>query len=232
MKILFMLLMTAALTACGGGGEAPTNQLASSCAVVRIGLYGDSTQYGETEDVQGGPHWRVAHTPESVIQAAMDARYGSGAVVVTTHAIPGAKLSDLLIGTGNLEFGTFNAWPSDVNDDLILENFGINDLLAGVTPEQFSSELIELANRHRKGLVLETPLPVYGQDGLADTVRKVASQLGLQIIDTNQWGKNSIMLPQFIHDGIHPDDQGYMLLEQGAVIPYLFPLVDALRCKG
>jgi lysophospholipase L1-like esterase len=200
---------------------------------VRIGLYGDSTQYGETEDQQGGPHWRAANTPESVLQAAMDAEFGAGSVIVTTHAIPGSTLADLLAGTGNDEFGVFNAWPSDVGaDDIELENFGINDWSRGITPEQFAAELAQLHALHPHGLVFETPLPAFGDDRFAPTVRDAAKALGVPLIDVNAWFHASPTIGQFVHDGIHPDSAGYALVTQGAVAPAVASMVRPLRCMN
>lgn len=226
--------LSVVLAACGGGGEpAPVVKAPTACtpAVVTIGLYGDSTQYGETRDGANGAPYRVAAYPEALIQSAMDARFGAGAVVVQTRAIIGTRLDQLLAGHQGTVWGTYgDAWPAGAADDIEVENFGINDYLHGVTPATFDAELRAMFAARR--VVLETPLPEAGDDGLAPTVRTVATSLGATLIDANDYVHSLPDWSQYLGDGIHPTNDGYAVVVNGAVIPALTAMVAPLRCEA
>jgi hypothetical protein len=240
-SILFWIALAVftglALAGCGGGDGATTEAPpAPTCTPhagpVTIGLWGDSTNYGETADASGN-YFRAAVYPELVIQRAMDARFGAGAVVVSTHAINGTALHNLLIGSDEGQWGRYQAWPLGADDDIEVENFGIHDFGSPadhVTPEVFASELRTMyAARH---VVMETPLPIVGGDvGYAQVVRDVAGQLGAPLIDVSAYAKSLPDWSQWTGDGEHPTSDGYTMLETNAVVPALVPMVAALRCS-
>jgi lysophospholipase L1-like esterase len=102
-----------------------TIRLAWSCAIavlvacktaapgpVRIQLFGDSTQWGYDPTTERP----VAQPPVALLQAAMDARFGVGRVLVTERAAPGTTSSDLVAGKDDRN----RPWPREVNADIVV----------------------------------------------------------------------------------------------------------------
>lgn len=218
-----------ALTGCGGGaGEspAPSPAPAATCTphVVTIGLYGDSTQYGITRDTPTGEPYRVTGDPGTLIQAAMDARFGAGAVVVTNHGVSGQDTAQLLAG-----MQTFGApWPSGAVEDLALENLGINDISHGRSADDYAANLAQIVNA--RAVIIETPLPDRNGASYAAQARAVATAAGSPLIDVNAYVSSLPAWSQYTGDGTHPTQAGYNLVENNAVIPALVPMVAALQC--
>ena len=86
---------------------------------VRIQLFGDSTQWG----YDGKTDRAVPQPPAAVLQSAMDARFGAGAVIVTERAVPGTSAAQLLAGTD----GRNRPWPQEVDADIVVVNHALND---------------------------------------------------------------------------------------------------------
>lgn len=235
MKHVISLTLVALLAACGGGGsaEAPTSApVVPACSpkTVTIQISGDSTNYGETRNDPGSAPYRVAAYPELIIQQAMDQKFGAGAVKVTTTAIPGATAADLLAGRSDMFAGlSFQKWPAGTEGvDIVLMDFGANEALGGVSPEVFKANLRALAAARR--VVFQTPLPNAGAAGLAQSVREVANETGMPLIDLSAWALALPSWPQYLGDGLHPMNDGYALITRQATVPALVPLVEAARC--
>ncbi len=224
---ILALSIALSLAGCGGGSDP-----APGCTprAVTVGLYGDSTQDGATRDTPSSDPYRVVDNPAAVIQRAMDARFGAGAVVVTAKAIWGTTLDQLLAGNEGSLWGTYGAaWPAGASEDIALENFGVNDARLGVTPAAFGAEL--RAMNAARAVVMETPLPTSAGDGLAQTVRDTAAALGAPLIDVNAYANALPNYFGFVPDGIHPNDAGYVAITNGVVVPALAAMVAPLRCE-
>lgn len=224
-----VILITLALGGCGGGADAPPPTPCVPKPVVTIGIYGDSTNVGASTWGTPGSAYLVADTPGLVIQRAMDARFGAGAVVVATRAVSGTAVADLLAGASSPS-GSYHAWPADAADDIELENYGINDSNRGTSAAAFADQLRTLyAARH---VVFETEYPtVKAGDGLADVTRAVAIELDAPLIDVNAFVHTIPNWSTYVHDGTHPDTDGYRIVTQGVVVPALVPMVAALKCE-
>src|SRR6185312_3542923 len=124
---------------------------------------------------------------------ALDARFGAGATLVTSRAVPGTTSQQLRDGTD----GTNAPWPQSVAADIIVVNHGINDMQASAAalPETMATYRANLAYfaAHTNGaqLVLETPNVVGGwwsttpgTAPYAQTMRDVATEFHDPIADT------------------------------------------------
>lgn len=235
-------LLSAFLAACGGGSgsvdpdidEAPVLQQPQSLTckstgkVVKIQLFGDSTQWGMDGS---NPGHRAAVYPELVLQQFMDVQFGSGAVQVTTRAVSGTLAVNLLDGTDGLNL----PWPQSVDADIAVVNFGINDKFSNRTAAQYQDDLHRLSVAPAK-VVFETPLPVWSTAGIstsfAPEMLAVSQQIDAPSANTSafvlsiqNWRK------VYVDDGLHPDGAGYQLIVSNVLAPSLTPLVSKLRCQ-
>jgi lysophospholipase L1-like esterase len=172
---------------------------------------------------------RATTYPEVILQGMMDARFGAGAVVVSTRAVGGTSSAQLLAGTDGLN----RPWPQSVDADIVLLNHGINDSFLGVSEETYKADLLALMQAPGK-VVFETPLPVSwaGYKDYAQIMRDTAAAEGVSVIDTAAFAATtSNWYGRYAQDGIHPNDAGYQLLVSGAVYPALEPMVAKLRCQ-
>jgi lysophospholipase L1-like esterase len=215
------LSLSLILAGCGGG------EASAACTphVVTIGLYGDSTQAGLSRDGVTGTPYTVQDPPAALIQRAMDAAFGVGAVVVNGHGVSGQDTSMLLAG-----MQTFGApWPYGAVEDIALENEGINDLSHGVTADDYRLHLTQIVQA--RAVVIETPLPMKGDGGFALVARSVAASTGAPLIDVAAFAAALPAWQTYTGDGTHPTETGYAVITNGAVIPALVPMAAKLRCE-
>jgi len=118
--VRFGFLLVVFLAGCGGGGEgggdggglepavvAPAAPCTPVTQPVLVQLFGDSTQAGYATDANGASTI-VAHNPAAELQAFFTAKYGVGAVLVSSRAMSGTRSTQLVAGTDGL-----NApWPA------------------------------------------------------------------------------------------------------------------------
>jgi lysophospholipase L1-like esterase len=197
-------LLALALAACGGGGDVPLEQPQAESCSVSILLNGDSTAWGYAP---GGGGARAAVYPERALQAAMDARFGSGVVTVRTGAVSGST------SAGALE------QPRDA--DLVLYNSGINDVAYGVPVDVYRANLRLLAS---PGAVFVTPTPVWAQPGYDGVMREVATDAGVPLIEARAWAE-SVQWWTYAVDGVHPTSDGYEAIALEVLMPALAPMV-------
>jgi lysophospholipase L1-like esterase len=229
MKSIIAIILATTLTACGGGGgstaSAPppqTSPVVTVCAPTRIQLFGDSTQYGidGTDRVS-----RAALYPELALQKAMDQAYGYGKVIVSTRAVPATTSTDLFNGTDGLN----KSWPQSVDADIVVMNHGTNDDLKNTGIEQYKANLRILA-RAPAIVVFETHIPDFHRDnGYADAMRQVATELHMPLIDTNAYAKSMPSWDQYVPDYVHPNSDGYSLIARNVKMPVLTSIVNNLR---
>lgn len=201
------ILACVALTACGGGGDGAlpfgsTTSTASAppaCTprVVTVVLTGDSTMVG----------------PENLMlprmQAAMDARFGAGAVDVSSVAVSGTNALQV----------------PPVTADVIVNNDGINDELQGETLPVYRAALLAI-----HATLQETANPTVAHPG-ADAYVDVAKGLGVPIADTRAFvlglpNWQSMLYP----DGIHPMPPLNQLIVDKVLAPAVAAQVAPLRC--
>jgi len=218
------------LAACGGGGSsgapvsAPVSQ-APKCtplAVVKIQLFGDSTQAGYDSET----HTDSVNAPPIVLQRLMDARFGAGKVAVESRAVWGTTTVDLVNGTDGLN----KPWPGSVNADITVVNMGINDMRLGVTLADYTANLRKIGVT-----VYETPNPVHDVDwmrpGFPEAMRAVAAEKGAPVADVYNYVSNLPNWQTYVADGVHPNAPLYALIVTNVLQPKLEPMVAKLLCQ-
>jgi lysophospholipase L1-like esterase len=174
---------------------------------------------------------RASIYPEMVLQKLMDNQFDLGAVKVSTRAVSGTTASQLVLGTDGL-----NApWPQSVDADIVVLNYGINELRRNIPVATYTSNLQVLATAPAQ-VVFQTPFPVYGSgtpsQAYADAMRTVANQHDLTVIDAMAY---LLAFPawetQYATDGYHATAAGYELVATNVQFPVLSKLVKPLRCQ-
>ena len=186
---------------------------------VRIQLFGDSTQWGW----DGTTKLQVAQPPAALLQAAMDARFGAGAVIVTERAVSGSTSGALLLGTD----GRNRPWPQEVDADIVVVNHGLND---GHLHAPLAVYRQQLALLHPT--VFETPNPVtvdWDQPAYAAAMRAVAAQQHAPVADVDAWMRAQFRWQALLSDGLHPTQAGYRAIVLKVLMPTLEPLVVKAR---
>lgn len=236
-KFILGALTALALTACGGGdgdapGKGPTQAPPASCqpiAAVNIQMFGDSTYlgYGASTDSQGN----ITYAPAAMIQRAMDARFGAGAVKVYDNASAGTTSTQLIDGTDGI-----NApWPGSVmpTAHIVIVNHGINDEEKGTPLATYKANFEAFASL-KVPVVLQTASPTlqaWDNPAYAQTVRDVAAATGAGLADVQKYMSGIGNLDQYLADGIHPNDLGYQAIVNNVTLPALMPLVAKLKCQ-
>jgi lysophospholipase L1-like esterase len=183
---------------------------------VRIQLFGDSTQWGYDSKTEQP----VAQPPVAVLQSAMDARFGAGAVIVTERAVPGTTSGQLLAGTD----GRNRPWPREVDADIVVVNHALND----------SNEHVPLATYERqiaalRPTVFETPNAItvdWPAPPYVAAMRKVAAAQHAPVADVDAWMRAQPNWKSLLSDdGLHPSQAGYREIVLKVLMPTLEPLV-------
>ena len=186
---------------------------------VRIQLFGDSTQWG----YDGTTKQRVAQPPAALLQAAMDARFGAGVVVVTERAVASTTAGRLLHGTD----GRNRPWPQEVDADIVVVNHGLNDARLRLSLAAYKTQLTQL-----HPTVFETPNPVtvdWPQPAYAATMREVAARQHAPVADVDAWMRAQFRWPAMLSDGVHPTPAAYREIVLQVLMPTLAPLVERAR---
>ncbi len=192
-----------------------------SAQPVRIQLFGDSTQFG----YDGKTDKQTAHPPAVVLQSLMDARFGSGAVIVTERAVPGSASAQLLAGTD----GRNRPWPQEVDADIVVVNHALNDAYTKVPLPKYAEQL-----RRLHPTVYETPNPVtigWPSSKYARVMRQVAAEQHAPVADVETWMRAQPHWRQHLTDGLHPDDATYGEIARQVLMPTLEPLVLAAQAR-
>lgn len=186
---------------------------------VRIQLFGDSTQFG----YDGKTNRQVAHPPALVLQSLMDARFGAGAVIVTSRAVPGTTSAQLLAGTD----GRNRPWPQDVDADIVVVNHALNDAHTLVPLKTYVDQLRRLhptVYETPDAVTIGWPSPVY-----ARAMRQVAAEQHAPVADVETWMLAQPNWRAHLPDGLHPDDATYGEIVRQVLMPTLEPLVVAVQ---
>ena len=211
------LLAAALAGACASAVSAPAQP-------VRIQLFGDSTQWGYDDRTQRP----VAQPPVQVLQSAMDARFGKGAVLVTDRAVPGTTSGQLLAGTD----GRNRPWPLEVDADIVVLNHALNDSNEHVPLATYERQLEALhptVFETPNAITVDWPAPAY-----VASMRKVAARQHAPVADVDAWMRaqpnwKALLSP----DGLHPSQAGYREIVLKVLMPTLEPLVaKALEARA
>jgi len=230
------LALCVALAGCGGGGRGPAPSPVSQSApiqsapdapkcvpvaVVKIQLFGDSTQWGFDGETQA----QAFHNPTDSLQNLMNARFGVGAVKVEDRAVGGTTSKQLFYGTDGLN----KPWPQSVDADITVMNFGVNDSAWSVPFNDYVSYLSQMSPT-----VFETPnLTTNGSpiDQYAQGMRDVAASLHKPVADVTAYMHSLPDWQSYVKDGVHPGDTLYALISYNVLYPTLEPLMAKLKCQ-
>jgi len=210
-------LLAASVVACAPAWSAPAKP-------VRIQLFGDSTQWGYDRRTEQP----VAQPPVALLQAAMDARFGRGAVLVTERAVPGTTAGQLLAGTD----GRNRPWPREVDADIVVVNHALNDSNEHVplpTYERQMAALHPTVFETPNAITVDWPAPPY-----VAAMRKVAAAQHAPVADVDAWMRAQANWKSLLSDdGLHPTQAGYREIVLKVLMPTLEPLVaKALKSNG
>jgi acyl-CoA thioesterase I len=219
-NILAALALTA-LTACGGGGSdnsQPKTPVAVSpvcvAKTVTIAVEGDSTNHGY-DGYTGGLN---AHTPSMLLQSEMDARFGTGAVVVTDYSVSGTTATQA---------------PVVVADEVI-GNFGINDARLGEDINVYANAL-----RQQAATIIETPSPVSSDvyswasalPMYVDAAKDVAEERNVPVADVNAYVLGLPNWQAMLSDGAHHTEALDVLIIHNVLAPVVIAKIAPLRCQ-
>jgi len=223
-RFLTIVFLASVLSACGGGGESPNAEPTQASAaapiaapahvcvprVVSVALLGDSTMYGSMF-VQGVGYVQATHNPGVQLQAAMDAQFGPGAVVVTNYGVPGSTATQ----------------ANPIVAHVVVANYGINDAARGESGEVFTAAMKAIGVT-----LIETQNPQAGDLGnsMAAPFVAIERSLGLPVADTFAYVQTLQNWKTMEPDGIHPTDELYQLIVANVLAPAVAKQVAPLRC--
>jgi len=210
MRSVLALLLAAALAACGGGSDEPQQTQsaqsapAAEAAPPHIELFGDSTL--------------------RMVGFELAKVYGDR---IENRAVNGTSSTMLIAGTDGL-----NApWPGSVDAPYVIVNHGLADGYAyygQLTQAQYRANLEILASAPGAQVIFQTPLPstAPGRDmtEYAQTMREVAAERGLRLIDMNACFLRAPAYASLFVDGTHPNAAGLAVM-----VACMRPTLDALR---
>jgi lysophospholipase L1-like esterase len=201
---------------CAEGTVAAVSEKAEAQRSYVIDYYGDSTTLVPVD--------QPGHTAPAVLQTELTKRCGFP-VTVHSKGVTTTKVTDALNGIHGYP-ETFAQAMAHSDANMVIENYGINDALTKVSPDDYRAalrEMAQIATSHGKVMVFETPNPVVdGQQsviwmgeaawlGSLDAA-KIALAQSLQYPVVNQYdyfmnnfGKPLKNLLSRFPDGAHPN---------------------------
>lgn len=189
---------------------------APSCTpkTVTVALLGDSTQFG-IDGATTRPGYfgdQAPHNPGAQLQADMDARFGAGAVVVTNYGVPGSVAPD----------------GRSVVADVIVENFGANDLVGRESQDAFRAAILAL-----HPTLVETQMPTPYDDPAEASYVATVKGMGLPVVDANAYVRSLPNWRSYFPDqeSVHGTDELYRLITDNVLAPAVAAQVAPLRCN-
>ncbi|CAE6797596.1 hypothetical protein R69927_04401 [Paraburkholderia domus] len=191
-------------------------------AQVLVDAYGDSTTLGITcSDGHCGPQ---AQNAVSYLQDELQARYGQR-VSVTNYGVGGTMATQLRDGTGNRRAGPTAGLPwqerlAASSAQIVLINYGINEVTHNQTPEQFyaaETTLVKTARALGKEPVLQTSNPMPDNRlnaklaAMVAMTRRVAAEQQVPLVDQFAYVSNLPDWKTLMSDGAHPKPGLYRL---------------------
>ncbi|MFM0433337.1 SGNH/GDSL hydrolase family protein [Paraburkholderia aspalathi] len=189
---------------------------------VLVDAYGDSTTLGITcSEGHCGPQPQNA---VSYLQDELQARYGQK-VHVTNYGVGGTMASQLRDGTGNRRAGPTAGLPwqerlAASSAQIVLINYGINEVMQNQTPEQFyaaETTLVKTARALGKEPVLQTSNPMPDNHlnarlaAMVAMTRRVAAEQQVPLVDQFAYVSNLPDWKTLMSDGAHPKPGLYRL---------------------
>ncbi len=189
---------------------------------VLIEAYGDSTTLGITcSDGHCGPQARNA---VSYLQDELQARHGER-VQVTNYGVGGTTATQLRDGTGNRRAGPTAGLPWQERltaspAQIVLINYGINEVMHNQTPEQFytaETTLVQTARALGKQPVLQTANPMPDNRlnarlaAMVAMTRRVAAEQQVPLVDQFAYVSSLPEWKTLMSDGAHPKPDLYRL---------------------
>ncbi|MFM0180856.1 SGNH/GDSL hydrolase family protein [Paraburkholderia aspalathi] len=189
---------------------------------VLVDAYGDSTTLGITcSEGHCGPQ---AQNAVSYLQDELQARYGQK-VHVTNYGVGGTMASQLRDGTGNRRAGPTAGLPwqerlAASSAQIVLINYGINEVMQNQTPEQFyaaETTLVKTARALGKEPVLQTSNPMPDNHlnarlaAMVAMTRRVAAEQQVPLVDQFAYVSNLPDWKTLMSDGAHPKPGLYRL---------------------
>ncbi|CAE6703140.1 SGNH/GDSL hydrolase family protein [Paraburkholderia nemoris] len=205
---------------------------------VLVDAYGDSTTLGITcSEGHCGPQ---AQNAVSYLQDELQARYGQK-VHVTNYGVGGTMASQLRDGTGNRRAGPTAGLPwqerlAASSAQIVLINYGINEVMQNQTPEQFyaaETTLVKTARALGKEPVLQTSNPMPDNRlnarlaAMVAMTRRVAAEQQVPLVDQFAYVSNLPDWKTLMSDGAHPKP-GLYRLKAGQDFQVVDPLVRRL----
>lgn len=205
---------------------------------IRIELFGDSVMCGKDANISLSSSMlsyptcrydqttgRVASPPDYLIYQSLSSKYN---VSVITRSVENSTSGRLLAGSD----GVNEAWPDNIDADLVIINHGMVDAKEGVSIEDYKNNLIALrdALKPSQGVIWQTPAPVnraspttaWAPIGTSDmtiyanAMKEVALLNGDLVADTHTIAN---WLSYLVHDGVHPTQAGYTKLVNDLLVP-------------
>jgi acyl-CoA thioesterase I len=210
--------LTALTAACAATTQKPPTQ-------VLIEAYGDSTTLGITcSNGHCGPQPQNA---VSYLQDELQTRYGDR-VRVTNYGVGGTMATQLRDGTGNRRAGPTAGLPWQERlaaspAQIVLINYGINEVMQNQTPEQFYAaqmSLVKTARALGKQPVLQTsnPMPDDRLDArlaaMVAMTRRIAAEQQVPLVDQFAYVRSLPDWKTKMSDGAHPKPELYRLKAQ------------------
>jgi lysophospholipase L1-like esterase len=189
---------------------------------VLIEAYGDSTTLGITcSDGHCGPQPQNA---VSYLQDDLQARDGER-VRVTNYGVGGTMATQLRDGTGNRRAGPTAGLPwrerlAASPAQIVLINYGINEVMLNQTPEQFyaaETALVTTARALGKQAVLQTSNPMPDNRlnarlaAMVAMTRRVAAEQQVPLVDQFAYVSSLPDWKTLMSDGAHPRPALYRL---------------------
>jgi lysophospholipase L1-like esterase len=194
----------------------------AGAAQVQVDAYGDSTTLGIT--CSDGHCGAQAQNAVAYLQDELQSHYGER-VHVTNYGVGGTMASQLRDGTGNRRSGPGAGlpWPERLaasSAQIVLINYGINEVMQNQTPEQFyaaETTLVKTARALGKKPVLQTsnPMPDNRLNARLATMvamtRRVAAEQQVPLVDQFAYISNLPDWKTLMSDGAHPKPGLYRL---------------------